>query len=121
MLPPLQGNLHGGILSQRTCLCISLPLGADCRNQFLTCDNCRRAPQAICIAACYPEDWPLLIICPSALRLQWADALAAWAPPALLPPPKHIAVVAAAKVIGFRAQGNTQYFTPKPLSDCPLT
>jgi hypothetical protein len=22
--------------------------------------------QAVCIAACYPEDWPLLVICPSA-------------------------------------------------------
>jgi hypothetical protein len=59
------------------------------------------SPQAICIAACYPEDWPLLIICPSALRLQWADALLSWTPPAVLPPAEHIAVVAAAKVTAF--------------------
>lgn len=54
--------------------------------------------QAICIAGCYPEDWPLLVVCPSALRLQWADALLSWAPPDVLPPAEHIAIVAAAKV-----------------------
>lgn len=54
--------------------------------------------QAICIAACFPDDWPLLVVCPSSLRLQWYDALLTWAPPALLPPPDQIAIVAAGKV-----------------------
>lgn len=27
--------------------------------------------QAIGIALCFQEDWPLLIICPKSLRLQW--------------------------------------------------
>lgn len=32
-------------------------------------------PQALCIAACYaPEDWPLLVVCPSTMKLVWADA-----------------------------------------------
>lgn len=70
---------------------------------------CCAALQAICIAACYPEDWPLLVICPSALRLQWADALLSWAPPALLPPPEHIAVVAAAKVGASFTPASFQY------------
>lgn len=25
--------------------------------------------QALAIAACYPEDWPLLVVCPSSMRL----------------------------------------------------
>jgi len=41
--------------------------------------------QAICIAACYPEDWPLLIICPSSMRLVWHDALLNWLPACLVP------------------------------------
>lgn len=41
--------------------------------------------QAICIAACYPEDWPLLIICPSSMRLVWYDALTNWLPACLIP------------------------------------
>ncbi|DBA78642.1 TPA: hypothetical protein ACH3X1_008561 [Trebouxia sp. C0004] len=41
--------------------------------------------QAICIAACYPEDWPLLIICPSSMRLVWYDALLNWLPACLIP------------------------------------
>ncbi|DBB17338.1 TPA: hypothetical protein ACH3X3_014381 [Trebouxia sp. C0006] len=42
--------------------------------------------QAICIAACYPEDWPLLIITPSSMRLVWLDALLQWLPEPLLNP-----------------------------------
>ncbi|DBA88569.1 TPA: hypothetical protein ACH3X2_005037 [Trebouxia sp. C0005] len=41
--------------------------------------------QAICIAACYPEDWPMLIICPSSMRLVWYDALLNWLPACLIP------------------------------------
>lgn len=45
--------------------------------------------QAICIAACYPEDWPLLIICPSSMRLVWYDALLNWLPACLIPDGSH--------------------------------
>uniref|UniRef100_A0A061SCW0 SWI/SNF-related matrix-associated actin-dependent regulator of chromatin subfamily A-like protein 1 n=1 Tax=Tetraselmis sp. GSL018 TaxID=582737 RepID=A0A061SCW0_9CHLO len=34
--------------------------------------------QAIALMACYKEDWPCLIITPSSLREQWADALNRW-------------------------------------------
>ncbi len=29
--------------------------------------------QALCIAACYAEDWPLLVVCPPSLRYAWAQ------------------------------------------------
>ena len=41
--------------------------------------------QAICIAACYPKDWPLLVVCPSSMRLVWYEALLQWLPPKMLP------------------------------------
>jgi SNF2 family DNA or RNA helicase len=34
--------------------------------------------QAIWIARIYQEDWPLLILCPSALKLNWQDELNKW-------------------------------------------
>lgn len=34
--------------------------------------------QALCIAACYPEDWPLLIICPATMKLVWREAGELW-------------------------------------------
>lgn len=34
--------------------------------------------QALAIAACFQEDWPLLIISPSSMRLQWANELEKW-------------------------------------------
>ena len=34
--------------------------------------------QAISIAYLYRNDWPLLIICPSSLRLTWRDELMNW-------------------------------------------
>ena len=36
--------------------------------------------QAIGIASYYCRDWPLLIICPSSVRMMWADALVRWLP-----------------------------------------
>ncbi len=36
--------------------------------------------QAIAIAACYREEWPLLVICPASLRLVWAEELERWLP-----------------------------------------
>lgn len=34
--------------------------------------------QAIAIAACYRDEWPLLIICPSSLRVGWSEELTRW-------------------------------------------
>lgn len=36
--------------------------------------------QAIGIACYYRREWPLLIICPSSVRMAWADALLRWLP-----------------------------------------
>lgn len=40
-------------------------------------------PQAITLAACYPADWPLLVVCPTSLLSNWAVELEAWLPPTL--------------------------------------
>ena len=34
--------------------------------------------QAIAIAYLYKQDWPLLILTPSSLKLQWADEINRW-------------------------------------------
>ncbi len=44
-------------------------LQAVCTHPLLAC-----CLQALCIAACYPEDWPLLIICPATMKLVWQEA-----------------------------------------------
>lgn len=36
--------------------------------------------QALSVAAYYHEDWPLLIICPSSLRLNWEAEVLKWLP-----------------------------------------
>ncbi|KAM4697925.1 SWI/SNF-related matrix-associated actin-dependent regulator of chromatin subfamily A-like protein 1 [Rhinophrynus dorsalis] len=36
--------------------------------------------QAICIAAYYKEDWPLLVVAPSSVRFTWAEAFHRWLP-----------------------------------------
>ena len=36
--------------------------------------------QAIAVAAYYRSDWPLLVICPSSLRVSWAEAFEKWIP-----------------------------------------
>jgi len=40
--------------------------------------------QAVLIAAAYSEDWPLLIVCPAALRNVWENHLREWLPKDLL-------------------------------------
>ncbi len=57
--------------------------------------------QAICIAACYPQDWPLLIITPSSMRLVWLDALLQWLPEPLLNP-DAITVIKTGKVCSLK-------------------
>ncbi|GBF89187.1 hypothetical protein Rsub_01904 [Raphidocelis subcapitata] len=49
--------------------------------------------QAIAIAACYPEDWPLLVVCPAGLKRMWATQLREWLPPRLRPDPDDFWVV----------------------------
>lgn len=36
--------------------------------------------QAIALASCYREEWPLLVVCPASLRLVWAEELEKWLP-----------------------------------------
>ncbi|CAM9206983.1 unnamed protein product, partial [Phaeothamnion confervicola] len=36
--------------------------------------------QALAIAACYMEDWPLLIVVPASMRLTWASEVERWFP-----------------------------------------
>lgn len=36
--------------------------------------------QAIAIAYCYKEEWPLLIVAPSSLRYPWAEEIEKWIP-----------------------------------------
>lgn len=36
--------------------------------------------QAICIAAYYREEWPLLVVAPSSVRFTWAEAFQRWLP-----------------------------------------
>ncbi|XP_061354693.1 uncharacterized protein LOC133299272 [Gastrolobium bilobum] len=35
-------------------------------------------PKAIAVAACIPDSWPVLILAPSSLRLQWASMIQQW-------------------------------------------
>lgn len=36
--------------------------------------------QAIAIACCYEENWPVLVICPSSVRAMWANEFERWVP-----------------------------------------
>jgi len=40
--------------------------------------------QAICIASYYRDKWPLLIVCPSSVRLMWKEELLKWLPSQLV-------------------------------------
>ncbi|KAL8183092.1 UNVERIFIED_CONTAM: hypothetical protein K2H54_015519 [Gekko kuhli] len=50
--------------------------------------------QAICIAAYYREEWPLLVIAPSSVRFTWAEAFRRWLPSM---GPDSISVIATSK------------------------
>jgi SWI/SNF-related matrix-associated actin-dependent regulator 1 of chromatin subfamily A len=36
--------------------------------------------QAIAIACCYSSEWPLLVICPSILKINWSKEFEKWIP-----------------------------------------
>ncbi|XP_015262092.1 PREDICTED: SWI/SNF-related matrix-associated actin-dependent regulator of chromatin subfamily A-like protein 1 [Gekko japonicus] len=50
--------------------------------------------QAICIAAYYRKEWPLLVIAPSSVRFTWAEAFRRWLPSMS---PDSISVIATSK------------------------
>nr|XP_056717496.1 SWI/SNF-related matrix-associated actin-dependent regulator of chromatin subfamily A-like protein 1 [Euleptes europaea] len=50
--------------------------------------------QAICIAAYYRKEWPLLVIAPSSVRFTWAEAFRRWLPSLS---PDSISVIATSK------------------------
>ncbi len=54
--------------------------------------------QAICVAACFHADWPLLVVCPSSMMLTWLELLSDWLPPDLLPDPANLVVITSSKV-----------------------
>ena len=54
--------------------------------------------QAICVAACYNVEWPLLIVCPSSVTITWLEALYTWLSPIVLPKPQDIHVITSGKV-----------------------
>ena len=54
-----------------------------CRGRALLCDEpgLGKTAQAIAVAVSYPDDWPLLVMCPPAMCVPWATELANWLPP----------------------------------------
>jgi len=49
--------------------------------------------QAIAVASIYRSEWPVLVVCPSSLRVQWAEQFERW----LRVRQDQIAVVSSAK------------------------
>jgi len=47
-----------------------------------------KTAQALIIASQYPEDWPLLVVCPSSLRGVWREEATRWLPPERLAEPE---------------------------------
>ena len=68
--------------------------------------------QAICAAACFAADWPLLVVAPSSMLLTWFEALSAWLPPQCKPDPGNLIVVSSSKA-------RARCIAPFPA--CPLT
>lgn len=49
--------------------------------------------QAILLACCFSEDWPLLVVVPASLRGVWAAELQAWVPPSLHLQPGNVHII----------------------------
>lgn len=53
-----------------------------------------KTAQALTLASQYPQDWPLLVVCPSSLRGNWREEAGRWLPQDLLPDPeRHVQVI----------------------------
>mmetsp|Transcript_76152 Transcript_76152/g.134442 ORF Transcript_76152/g.134442 Transcript_76152/m.134442 type:complete len:568 (-) Transcript_76152:100-1803(-) len=48
-----------------------------------------KTAQALVLASQYPQDWPLLVVCPSSLRGNWREEASRWIPRQLLPDPER--------------------------------
>ncbi|GFR50029.1 hypothetical protein Agub_g12179, partial [Astrephomene gubernaculifera] len=51
--------------------------------------------QALALLSCYPEDWPLLVVCPTSLRYTWQAAIQEWLPPSLRPAERDLWLITA--------------------------
>lgn len=51
-----------------------------CFHLLVCCQGLGKSLQALSVASYYHEDWPLLIICPSSLRLNWGEEITKWLP-----------------------------------------
>ena len=53
------------------------------RGRAMLCDEpgLGKTAQAIAVAVCYPDDWPLLVMCPPSMCVTWVTELANWLPP----------------------------------------
>lgn len=70
--------------------------------------------QAICIASCFPADWPLLVVCPSSMRFVWAAELRSWLPGGLQPAPDDLWVISSGADLSKRmAAAGTSFFKLK--------
>eukprot|EP00933_Yihiella_yeosuensis_P064606 TRINITY_DN6804_c0_g1_i1.p1 TRINITY_DN6804_c0_g1~~TRINITY_DN6804_c0_g1_i1.p1 ORF type:complete len:694 (-),score=168.26 TRINITY_DN6804_c0_g1_i1:152-2233(-) len=53
-----------------------------------------KTAQALTLVAQYPQDWPVLVICPPSLRGNWRDEASKWLPADCLPcPDRHIQTI----------------------------
>jgi len=53
-----------------------------------------KTAQALTLAAQFPNDFPLLVVCPSSLRGNWLEEAGRWLPSELLPnPERHVQIV----------------------------
>ncbi|KAA6361014.1 MAG: putative helicase carboxy-terminal domain protein, partial [Streblomastix strix] len=55
--------------------------------------------QALAISCAYPEDWPLIVICPSTLRFHWADEIERWCGREMCPPGSVKAVLSSKDIL----------------------
>lgn len=64
----------------------------------LEVSSCTLFEQAILIAACIPEAWPLLVICSSYVTTHWKESIKEWMPEDLCPPSPQLWVINCVKV-----------------------
>lgn len=59
-----------------------MQFGLERRGRILLADEmgAGKSVQALALASCYIEEWPLLIIAPAAMRMVWAEQIEIWLP-----------------------------------------